>query len=74
MVSAFSMHIDVAHVCVCVHVCAEKPIQSVHITSPFIRYQPPLTESSVSDKCVVAFMVSVAVTYISTFCESTSPR
>jgi len=33
-------------------ICVEKPIQSVHITSPFIRYQPPLTESSVSDKYV----------------------
>jgi len=32
--------------------CVEKPIQSVHITSPFISYQPPLIETTESDKCV----------------------
>jgi len=43
--------------------CVEKPIQSVHITSPFISYQPPITESSTSDKCVdLALLTLIAAT------------
>jgi len=35
---------------VCVYVCVEKPIQSVHITSPFICYHLPEMEGFASDK------------------------
>jgi len=48
-------------------VCVEKPIQSVHITSPFISYQPPHTDDSTSDKSV-----AVSVEYCCFFLRLTS--